>query len=41
VIGTLPVGLVDAAFGLVIGLAEGLVLALPLAAALGMLGGDD
>lgn len=34
---TLPVGLVGAAFGLVIGMAEGLVLALPLTALLGVL----
>ena len=40
VVETLPYGLVGAAFGVVIGLMEGLVLALPLAAALGMLHDD-
>lgn len=37
---TLPYGVVGAAFGVVIGLLEGLVLALPLAAALGRLRED-
>jgi hypothetical protein len=40
VVETLPYGLIGAAFGVVIGLMEGLVLALPLAAALGMLHDD-
>jgi hypothetical protein len=41
VVSTLPVGLVGAAFGLVIGMAEGLVLAFPLAAVLGVLRSED
>lgn len=41
VVSTLPVGLVGAAFGLVIGMAEGLVLAFPLASVLGVLRCED
>jgi hypothetical protein len=41
VVSTLPVGLVGAAFGLVIGMAEGLVLAFPLASVLGVLRSED